>query len=119
MSYSAKVFNSATRDEAKPIINLPIAHTQLFTNERLVQFIYALHASLDLKTIIQQFAQSIGAEIPSDGFTYSYDLISTSITIGKMGRHELNYDLTCGSKNLGKIIFSRNTAYTQNEILEL
>ena len=84
-----------------------------------LELLYRLHSSLEVNTVIDQFATAVKHVILYDSIQYQYLNQTIDICIGKNGQHALYYDLKTEAISLGTIKFTRNTPFNKQERLAL
>src|SRR5947207_13754852 len=120
MNYPKPQSANISLEQTVPLPKLPLDTTlKSISSERILKLVLALHSSLNLKTIIQQFFQGIQAEVPCDNIGYSNESIYISIHIGKTEHHQLRYTLDPQHNSLRIIKLSRNHPFRHHEIHQL
>lgn len=103
--------------KAEPVVMVPRTDISTLQHEQALQLVYNLHASLDVRDVIQNFAYGIRQHLLCDGIYYQNNTLNLAINIGQMQKHTFNYQLTISKENLGEITFSRNSRFGEAEIL--
>ena len=107
--------------ENENLVSLPARTANIVKEDRTLQLVYALHSSLDIKEIIQQFARCVKNVVATDGINYRNERLRLLINAGSEGKHSFSYALNNETKkeNCGEITFTRNTRFTDTEIMQL
>lgn len=103
--------------EANVTLRMP-SQKQL-KQERALQLLYSLHASLDIKSILQSFAQAVEQEIDCDGIHYQHATTNTSLQTAAATDHELNYNLALNEAQLGQLHFFKQSPFTEDDTTKL
>ncbi|GAB4223855.1 MAG: GGDEF domain-containing protein [Gammaproteobacteria bacterium] len=85
-------------------------------NERILALAFSLHISLDIRAIINHFFQGLKQELSLERMRYAHKDLGISITHGTTGNHLISYRLTLAGSYLGKLQFSRNYPFENEEI---
>ncbi len=90
-----------------------------FLHDDNLQLLYSLHKSLDSRNILEEFFEGIQSRVKCDGFSYKHGDKQIVFNFGHISPHQLNYHLTTDQDDLGKITFSRETVFEDQEVLLL
>ncbi len=102
--------------EHSPEQQTPVTKQITLPHDSTIQLLCSLHASLDLKTVIRHFAQSVKQHLPCDCVYYANDEIVKVIQLGTVRHYRCSYQLSLDKQSLGEITFSRDTKFTDSEI---
>lgn len=96
-----------------------VAGNTALQTDKTLELVCALHASLDIKAIIEQFAQVVCKETQCQAIHYEHQDLTLDVEIGKTARHKFSYNLTTGNDNLGSLTFSSSKRFEDAEITTL
>lgn len=89
------------------------------TENNKFRLLNLLQSTLDLKTLLKYFLESLRKDLPIGGLSYEDDSRSTSIRIGKQSTHSCGYRLTTAGVECGEIVFKRDSRFSENELLQI
>ena len=75
-----------------------------------------LHTTLDIRHLLDSFIHEIRKALPCDGIEYRDDSVQLEIIDGVLSEHRVCYDIENLKEQLGKISFTREKAFRQDEI---
>ncbi len=118
MNIKQQLFSIDTA-EAETRIAEPILTDSFHRNDSFLKISYKLQSSLDINTIINQFAKEIRRVVPCDGVHFTHDTENLQHSVGSARQNYCSYRLIIDNDILGDIKFSRHEAFTEDEILRL
>lgn len=89
-----------------------------FENNRF-RLLNLLQSTLDLKTLLRYFLESLRKELPVGGLSYEDESRNTNIRIGKQSTHSCGYRLTTVGIECGEIVFKRDSRFSEEELLQI
>lgn len=99
-------------------IALKVPSQKQIKQERALQLLYTLHASLHLDAIMQHFSQAVNLEVSCD-LHYDHPDTDTHFETGAVTEHELKYNLSLNDAQLGEMNFYKTSPFTENEAIKL
>ena len=88
-------------------------------SEVLVRLATFLQTTLDYQKILTLFKQEIAAAVLVDGICFEHKENDIYFSIGHLGTHSCNYQLTAQSEVLGDISFYRSTRFREHELANI
>lgn len=88
-------------------------------NSKSLQLTGILQSTLELNKILELFDDEIISVVPHDGLKYDNSGEDYSIRFGEEARHRCSYQLVLLDKDVGDLIFFRNTKFNDKEIKQL
>ncbi len=118
MPQSTILLESA-KHKAQVIALDPRVLDQATSNEKRLRILHLsdlLSRNLDIEQIVKVFAREVQHEFPHSGYRYECDDIDLCISQGETKIHRANYRLMIESRQLGEIIFFRDTNFSSDEL---
>lgn len=88
-------------------------------NSKSLQLTGILQSTLELNKILELFDDEITSIVPHDGLSYDNSGEDYSVRFGEEARHRCSYQLVLLDKDIGDLIFFRNTKFSDKEIKQL
>lgn len=88
-------------------------------NEQILQLVCALHASLDIPTILEAFSNAAYRDTACTGIKYSNSSANIDVIVGKQEEFAFQYHLNINDSNFGHISFFSHEPFTKPDILAL
>lgn len=88
-------------------------------SSKSLQLTGILQSTLELNKILELFDDEITSVVPHDGLSYENEEEDYSIRFGEEARHRCSYQLVLLDKEVGVLIFYRNTKFSNKEIKQL
>lgn len=88
-------------------------------SSKSLQLTGILQSTLELNKILELFDDEISSVVPHDGLSYGNREEDYGINFGKEARHRCSYQLVLLDKEVGDLVFYRNTKFTDKEIKQL
>lgn len=88
-------------------------------NSKSLQLTGILQSTLELSKILELFDDEIASIVPHDGLNYENIGEDYSVQFGEESRHRCSYQLVLLDKDVGDLIFFRNTKFSDKEIKQL
>ncbi len=106
-------------DDAHNIIPVPARLADNDSASQRLQLTHRLLTSQDPSVQLRVFFQQLAPMLPFSGLQYHPPQRSAhesrSQRLGKIGRHQCDYQLSCGDQALGQLIFSRDQRFSEAE----
>lgn len=83
---------------------------------RALQLSEKLFKTLDVKVLIDLFFAEIQTDIPHDSIGYSNTKLGISLSLGKVSRHRMEYNIVLAGQALGDIVVTRARLFTSREV---
>lgn len=109
------------RNESQPKTPAPetsvdIADFDIPELQRTLKLAGLLQTSLEIKSILEYFVESIRDTVPFSGVVYSFDALALNHSFGKAERHSCAYRLRIAGDDLGELKFTRNKKFAESEM---
>ncbi len=88
-------------------------------NTKSLQLTGILQSTLELNKILELFDDEIISIVPHEGLAYGNKDEDYAIKFGEEARHRCSYQLVLLNKDIGELIFYRNTKFGDKEIKQL
>jgi len=88
-------------------------------SSKSLQLTGILQSTLEMNKILELFDDEISSVVPHDGFSYDNPEENYAMLFGVEARHRCSYQLVLLDKQIGNLVFYRNTKFTDNEIKQL
>ena len=88
-------------------------------SSKSLQLTGILQSTLELNKILELFDDEITAVVPHDGLSYENEEEDYTIRFGSEARHRCSYQLVLLDKDVGVLVFYRNTKFSDKEIKQL
>lgn len=88
-------------------------------NSKSLQLIGILQSTLELEKILELFNDEINSIVPHAGLSCGNKEENYLVKFGEEARHRCSYQLILLDKNIGELIFYRNSKFTDKEIKQL
>ncbi len=88
-------------------------------SEVLVRLATFLQTTLDYQKILTLFKQEIAAAVLVDGICFEQKENDINFSIGHLGTHTCNYQLSAQNETLGDISFYRSTRFREHELANI
>ena len=88
-------------------------------SSKSLQLTGILQSTLEMKKILELFDDEISSVVPHDGLGYDNPDENYTTFFGEEARHRCSYQLVLLDREIGDLVFYRNTKFTDNEIKQL
>lgn len=107
-------------DDAPHIVPAPSQTPGHGSAEQRLRLLHQLQTSQEPGILVSRFFQYLAPLLPFSGLEYHpYGQALTDeknqLLLGKRGRHQCDYQLSCGEQTLGQFIFSRDQRFSEAE----
>ncbi len=117
MATQVSNMSASNTDKLTPYSDL--AAKPQIKSEVLVRLATFLQTTLDYQKILTLFKQEIAAAVLVDGICFEHKENDIYFSIGHLGTHSCNYQLTAQSEVLGDISFYRSTRFREHELANI
>lgn len=80
---------------------------------------HVLQTTLDIEEMVRLFAQEVVQFVAYSGIHYVNSEFDIDMNVGEMARHRCSYRLVLEDEELGELVYSRRTHFTQVEVQTL
>lgn len=80
---------------------------------------HVLQTTLEIEQLVRLFAQEVVQFVAYSGIHYVNSDLNIDVSVGEVARHRCSYRLVIEEEELGELVYSRRTHFTQNEIQTL
>jgi diguanylate cyclase (GGDEF)-like protein len=111
--------NASERKREQALSDLArISHEWQNDSDVFTRLLRRMSTSLELKTLIDIFAEELSELVPSDRFSYDHDIGGQPVclTMGQGGRHRCQYRLHLAGSDYGQLTLYRRTRFADQEL---
>ncbi|MEM7207264.1 MAG: GGDEF domain-containing protein [Pseudomonadota bacterium] len=112
--------NIATAKPGKKTFDIVSSEKALLQKQsgelRALQLSEKLFRTLDVKNLIDLFFEEIQSDIPHDSIGYTNKTLGIALSLGKMSRHRMEYNIVLAGQPLGEIVITRSRLFVTKEV---